>query len=111
LVLKKKKLKNTLCNRLFLYSNHRVVLPWCSQSLAFIELLVDNVNSQAFNILLAVRYLAETRCGKNAEAAENGYICNSDLFQCFVTCCAVALAAHQAIESQGQSVLCAISAF
>jgi hypothetical protein len=38
----------------FLFSNHRVVLPWCAQVLAFIELPVDSVNSQVFNVSFAV---------------------------------------------------------
>jgi hypothetical protein len=38
----------------FLSSNHRVVLLWCAQHLAFTELPVDNVNSQDFNVSFAV---------------------------------------------------------
>jgi hypothetical protein len=38
----------------FLSTNHRVVLPWCTQALAFIELPVDNVDSQDFNVSFAV---------------------------------------------------------
>jgi hypothetical protein len=38
----------------FLSSNHHVVLPWCAQALAFIELPVDNVNRQDFNVSFAV---------------------------------------------------------
>jgi hypothetical protein len=37
----------------FLLFNLRVVLPWCTQALAFIELSVDNVNSEGFNVSLA----------------------------------------------------------
>jgi hypothetical protein len=39
----------------FLSSSHRV-LPWCSQALAFIELPVDSVISQGFNVSLAVHH-------------------------------------------------------
>jgi hypothetical protein len=38
----------------FLSSNHCVVLSWRTQALAFIELQVDNVNRQGFNVSLAV---------------------------------------------------------
>jgi hypothetical protein len=38
----------------FLSTNHHVVLSWCAQALAFIELTVDNVNSQDFNVSFAV---------------------------------------------------------
>jgi hypothetical protein len=37
----------------FLLSNHRVVSPWCTQVLAFIELPMDNENSRAFKVSLA----------------------------------------------------------
>jgi hypothetical protein len=40
----------------FLSSNHRV-LPWCTQALAFIESLVVNINSQDFNVSLAVHHV------------------------------------------------------
>jgi hypothetical protein len=46
----------------------------CSQSLTFIELLVDNVNSRGFNVSLANDLFFRTLCGKNAEAAENKHI-------------------------------------
>jgi hypothetical protein len=34
-------------------SNHRVVSPWCTKALSFIELTVDNINSWGFNASLA----------------------------------------------------------
>jgi hypothetical protein len=36
-------------------SNHRVVLPWYTQALAFIKLPVNKVTSQNFNISHAVK--------------------------------------------------------
>jgi hypothetical protein len=50
----------------FLSSNHHVVLPWCTQARAFIELLVDVVNSQGFNglkfpVLLFIRNLLKAK--------------------------------------------------
>jgi hypothetical protein len=44
----------------FLSSNHRVVLPWCTQALTFIELPMDNVNSRGFNVSLAKHHFART---------------------------------------------------
>jgi hypothetical protein len=35
-------------------SNHRVVLPWCTQDLGFIELEEGDVISQSFNVSLSV---------------------------------------------------------
>jgi hypothetical protein len=35
-------------------------LPWCAQALAFIELPVDNVNSQDFNVSFAVHLSVRT---------------------------------------------------
>jgi hypothetical protein len=56
-------------------SNHRVVSPWCTQSLAFIELPVDKVNnSQGFNVLLVVHHFVRNVLWQNAEAAEKGHI-------------------------------------
>jgi hypothetical protein len=40
-------------------SNHRVVLPWCTQALAFIELSLDNVTSQGVNVSLAAQYFVK----------------------------------------------------
>jgi hypothetical protein len=44
-------------------------LPWYTQTLAFIELPVDNVYSQASMFHLQCVILSETCWGKNAEAA------------------------------------------
>jgi hypothetical protein len=51
-----KKCQGTLCpsEAQFLLSNHRVVLPWCTHALAFIELPVHNVKSQDFHVSLVV---------------------------------------------------------
>jgi hypothetical protein len=56
-----------------LSSNRRVVLPWCNQAPVFIEVPVDCVNSQGFNVSLAVHQFV-TFCGQKAEAAENSTI-------------------------------------
>jgi hypothetical protein len=71
---KKKKSWNTVQQAQLLSSNHRVVLPWCTQAVAFSELLVDNVTSQDFNFHPQCIILSKTCCGKNAEAAENSRI-------------------------------------
>jgi hypothetical protein len=44
----------------FLLSNHRVVLPWCTKALAFIELKVDNVISQGFNVSFSVHHFVNS---------------------------------------------------
>jgi hypothetical protein len=41
-------------------SNHHVVLPRCTQALAFIELPGDNVASLGFNLLLSVHHIVRT---------------------------------------------------
>jgi hypothetical protein len=50
----------------FLSSSHRVVLPWRTQPQIFIELPVDNVTSQDFDVSFAVhlfvRNLLEQKC-------------------------------------------------
>jgi hypothetical protein len=54
-LLKKKKVKGRCIQHgQFLLFKHSVILPWCIQALAFIELPVNNVNSQSFNVSLAV---------------------------------------------------------
>jgi hypothetical protein len=40
-------------------SNQRVVLPWRTKALAIIELPVDNVKSQGFNVSLAVHHFVK----------------------------------------------------
>jgi hypothetical protein len=55
-------------------SNHHVGLHRCTQALAFIELSVDNGNSQGFNVLLTVHHCVRNlRLWKN-EATENGHM-------------------------------------
>jgi hypothetical protein len=49
-----KKNQGTQSNRLFLSPNHHAVLPLCAQALVFIELPVDNVNSQDVKFSLAL---------------------------------------------------------
>jgi hypothetical protein len=76
------------------------VLSWCTQALAFIELPVDNVNSQGFDVSLSVHRFVKkkTCCGKFFEAAENGHICQLlSVFQRSVTQSRVAFAAHQTV--------------
>jgi hypothetical protein len=67
--------------------------------MAFIELPVDNVNSQDFNVSFAVHLSVKICCSKNAEAAENDHIVHFlNVFQRFVTHSRVALEAHQAVK-------------
>jgi hypothetical protein len=81
-----------------LSSNHRVVLPWCTQALAFIDLPADNVTSQYLNGSFAVHHFVKT-CSKNAEAADNGHIFKfRSVFQRSVILFIVARAAHKAIK-------------
>jgi predicted lactoylglutathione lyase len=78
-------------------SNHHVVLPWCAQALAFIELPVDNVNKTSMFYLQCI-FKSETCCSKNAEAAENGQMFHFlSVFQRPVTHTRVANEARQAV--------------
>jgi hypothetical protein len=78
--------------------NHRVVLLWCTKVLPFIELLVDDFNSQSFNVSLSVHHLVRNLLWQNAEAAENGHIFQLlSVFQRSVTHSRVARAARQAV--------------
>jgi hypothetical protein len=79
-------------SRLFLPSNHRVVLLWSTQALAFIELPVDNGIS--FNLTI----LSKTCCGKIAETAKNSHSLKIvSVFQRSVTNSRVAREAHRTI--------------
>jgi hypothetical protein len=58
-----------------LSSNHRVVLPWCTQAVVFIEIYQwTMLTAEASMFYLQSIILSETFCGKNAGAAENDRI-------------------------------------
>jgi hypothetical protein len=87
-------------------------LRWCIQALGFIELPVDNVNSQGFYVSLSVHCLVINLLWQNAEAAENGLIFQLvSVFQRSVTHSRGARVAHQAVTNQGWSLLCACVQF
>jgi hypothetical protein len=50
-------------------SNPHVVLPWCTQALAFIELPVDNINSQGIKVPFAVHHFVKSLLWDKAGAA------------------------------------------
>jgi hypothetical protein len=82
-----------------LLSNHRVVLPWCTQApwlLLSYQWKMLTVKTSMF--LLQRIILSETCCGRNAEAAENGHILFKlvSVFQSSLTHSRVAHATHQA---------------
>jgi hypothetical protein len=63
-----------------------------------LELQVDSVNSQCLNVSLAVHHFVKNLLCQNAEAADNGHICQlSSIFQRFVTHSRITHAAHQAV--------------
>jgi hypothetical protein len=47
----------------FLFPTIHVVLPWCTQTSAFVESPVNNVNSSGFNVSLAVRHFVRKCVG------------------------------------------------
>jgi hypothetical protein len=67
---------------------------------------VDNVNIEGFNVSLAVRHFARNpTVAKMLRHQKTNIFQLFDLFQRSVTRSKVALAAHQAIKNQAQSVL------
>jgi hypothetical protein len=66
---------------LLLSSYHRVVLPWCTQAVAFIEIYQwTMLKAEALMFYLQSIILPDTCCGKNAGAAENGRIFQRERF-------------------------------
>jgi hypothetical protein len=79
--------------------NHRVVLPWCTKALAFIELPVDNVNSQSFNVSFAVHRFVRNLLWQKCWGSKNqSHFSNRERFSMLChTLERVACAAHQAV--------------
>jgi hypothetical protein len=91
-------------------SNHRVDLPWCTQALAFIELPVDIVTSQGFNVSLAVHYFVRKLLSQKCRGSKK-----KNIFQLFGILNALshsraAHASHQAVTIKA-GVLCACEQF
>jgi hypothetical protein len=57
----KKVKEHSVQQALLLSSNHPVVWPCCTQARAFIELPLEYVNSQGFNVSVAVHNLTESK--------------------------------------------------
>jgi hypothetical protein len=97
----------------FLSSNHHVVLPWCAQALAFIELPVDNVKSR-FQCFICSASFCQKLVAKNAKVAENGHIVTSwTFFNALSHIPKLYLKHTKLLQSRPEAVLCtcAVSAF
>jgi hypothetical protein len=87
-------------------SNYRGVVPWRPKALTFIELPVDNVKSQGFNVSSAVHLLSKTSYSKKLS-----FFSFVGVFQRSVTHSRVALAAHKAVTIKARACCMRVSNF
>jgi hypothetical protein len=92
-----KKVKEHCVQKAQSLSSNHYVLPWCAQALAFIELPVDNINSQDFNFSLAVHFCQKLVAKMLRQEKMIKFFPFLSVFQRSDTHFRVALEAHQAV--------------
>jgi hypothetical protein len=108
-----KKSQGTLSSRLFLSSNHRAVLPWCTQTLELLSypwiILTVKASMVHFAMHHFVRNLLWQKCWCSRKRSH--FFQFIRVFQRSVTHSRVERGAHQAAIIKAMSLLCACAQF